>query len=131
MDDNEREANYLQFLFSKAGKSEDEYLARKDLKKERSRLGAKRFKRKTLGLCGRSSIKSLEEVAESLVETNIADSIEEAKIIVPQITQAMKDSNYPIQIGHSSRYLHITEVVKGEETFYKIEAKSRKLPPGF
>ncbi len=52
---------------------------------ERRMDGAKKFKRKALGLCGNSTVKTLDEMAALLYKTNIVDSIDEGKNLVPSL----------------------------------------------
>lgn len=47
--------------------------------------GIKIFKRKALGICGRQSVKTLDEMAKLLYDTKIASSIEEGKELTPKI----------------------------------------------
>ena len=47
--------------------------------------GAKIFKRKVLGLCGLSTLKSSDQLEKLLCETKIASSVEEAREIVPML----------------------------------------------
>ena len=78
----------LENLFAKASrldKSKQGYLT-EDQWDERIKLdGAKRFKRRAMGLCRLSSIKSLEEMAQLLYQTGIASSVEEGREITPSL----------------------------------------------
>jgi hypothetical protein len=59
---------------------------RKDMfltEEERRIKGARTFKRKVLGLCGSQSIKTLNEMAQTLYSTGIASSVEEGREITP------------------------------------------------
>ncbi len=47
--------------------------------------GAKNFKRKVLGLCGTTSVKSLDEIIRILCDSNITSSIEEARVLLPSL----------------------------------------------
>ncbi|MEK6850839.1 MAG: hypothetical protein AABX85_04660 [Nanoarchaeota archaeon] len=81
---------YLVSLFAKAGKPSKKYMTDEERFGYLVRTGAQNFKRKALGLCGRSTVKSLDEIAELLVETKIAKNLEEARGIVPKIVEASK-----------------------------------------
>jgi len=74
---------YIGELFAKASRS-NKFLT----PRERWFDGAKRFKRKALGLFRMKTVKSLEEMAHLLYETSIASSIEEGRKIVPSLNGA-------------------------------------------
>ena len=48
----------------------------------------KALKRKALGLCGRCSVKTLDEMAQLLVDTKIAQSIEEGRELAPHLDKS-------------------------------------------
>ena len=76
--------------------------------------GAKKFKRRILGLCGTSAVKSLDEVAYALYKTGIASSVEEGKEIVPSLING--GVNYSFTRG-----IRFTEVTKdGGQKAYRI-----------
>jgi len=52
---------------------------------ERQVEGARIFKRKVLGLCGSQSVKTLDEMAQTLYATGIASSVEEGREITPSL----------------------------------------------
>ena len=53
--------------------------------KERQIEGARTFRRKVLGSCGSQSVKTLDEMAQTLYDTGIVFSVEEGKEITPSI----------------------------------------------
>ena len=47
--------------------------------------GAKRFKRRALGLCGWTSVRNLDEMAQLLYSTGVVSSLDEGKKILPYL----------------------------------------------
>ena len=78
----------LDKLFSKAGRVKSGYASPEERVRYQTISGARKFKREVLGLCGKESIKSLDEIAEALLRINIAGSLSEARQIVLQIEGA-------------------------------------------
>jgi len=90
--------------------------------RQRELNGARVFKRKALGFCGKSSIKTLDEMAELLCKTNIVSSVQEGRKLVP----SLKGNRVPyVYTGMAldERYIVFTEVKdsKGNEAI-KVEA---------
>ncbi len=122
---------FLIELFARACMPDKIYRNKEEQLQYLSKNGAQHFKRKALGLCGSSAIKSLDEFAELLTSTNIANSLEEAKELVPKIVQASKTDRYAIsRMGNKfknymilPRYMTFSEVrnLPGEIK-YKITA---------
>lgn len=78
--------------------------------------GAKKFKRRVLGLCGSNCIKSLDEVTQTLYQTGIISSLEEGRKIVESLDKKS------VRYG-SARYLKFEKVKNREgKEAYKIEA---------
>ncbi len=101
---------YLQNLFAKAGKRDGNYRGN-DVEKLNylCERGAQTFKRKALGLCGRSSVKSLDHIAQIFVDIGIAETIDEGKETIPMIIEALANSNfYAINRG-GTRYITFEE----------------------
>ncbi len=80
------------FIASVRSKEEEKVIdffarvARKDkffTEAERQLEGVKTFKRKVLGLCGYQSIKTLDEMAQTLYSTGVASSVDEGREITP------------------------------------------------
>ncbi len=87
-----------------------------------SQSGAKLFKRKALGLCGFSSVKSLEELANLFVETKITNSYDEALDLIPRVVQANELHSHGISFG-MLKYMSIKRVNgDSKEVKYKISA---------
>ena len=83
------EKQELGILFAKASKlDKDIYQTPEDWGSMRQMNGVKRFKRRVLGLCGRQSVKSLDEMAQILHQIGIASSEEEGRTIVPTLDGA-------------------------------------------
>ena len=113
---------YLETLFVKAGKPDGRYRTDEEQVTFLSENGAQRFKRKALGLCGRTTLKSLDEVAQLLVDTNIAQSIEEARQYVPKIVQANELHSHAINRGGLG-YMAFDEIKNPSgDVKYKITA---------
>jgi hypothetical protein len=118
----ENARQYLVKLFAKVGKEDTEYRTNTKHLTCLSEMGAQIFKRRALGFCGHTSIKSLEEFAELLVKTNIAPSIEEAEALVPRVVFANKLSPCAIHMGRL-RYITFNEVRSSAgDTKYRITA---------
>jgi len=81
---------YLQELFAKAGRPDGNYRTDREQLEYLSENGAQRFKRKALGLCGHTTIKTLDEVVQILVDTNITSTIYEARQTVPRMIQVSR-----------------------------------------
>ena len=82
------ESQNIENLFAKASRlceSQQGYLTESEWNHKRRINGAKIFKRKALGLCGLSSVKSLEEMAQLLCETGVVSSVEEGKELTPSL----------------------------------------------
>ena len=113
---------YLVELFAKAGKVDRKYRTNEERLTYLSETGAQTFKRRALGLCGHTSIKSLDEIAKLFVETNIASSIDEAESLVPKVVFANKLRPNAISRG-GSRYMAFDEVkILSSDTRYRITA---------
>lgn len=75
-------------LFAKASRIDENkkaYHTPEEWNYIKTKSGVKVFKRKLLGLCGRTRVKSLDEIAQALHETGIASSLDEGKEIVPSL----------------------------------------------
>ena len=70
-------------------KSDREYLA-----SQRKDDGIKTFKRRALGLCGSNTVKNLDEMAQLLYETNIVDSIDEGRKLIPSLVGKVMQYSY-------------------------------------
>ena len=112
---------FLVELFAKAGKFDKKDATDSERFKHLSESGAQTFKRKALGLCGGTTIKSLDEIAGLLVDTNIASSFEEAKELVPKIVQANRLHSHAINRGGLG-YMEFEEVNYEGDVKYKITA---------
>ncbi len=92
--------DYLENLFGKAATktvAQDFYGSERERLEIKARYGARRFRRKALGLWRSHARKTLDEFAEILVNTQIASSLSEAREIVPKIVKA--NSLYGIFLG--------------------------------
>jgi hypothetical protein len=81
------EENELAGLFAKVSRLNEKkhrYLTESDWSRER----LKTFKRKALGPCGSQSIKSLDEMAQLLLDTGIAKSLDEGRELTPSLDGA-------------------------------------------
>ena len=96
----ERAREYLIQLFGRAGKGYGPV------------RGAQIFKRKALGLCGHTTIKSLDEISEILVEIGIASSLDEGRTIVPEIIGATRERNMYIDWG-MAKHMKVEEAQDG------------------
>lgn len=120
--------NAWQFLietFAKAGKGSKKYMSDKERLYFLSASGAQKFKRKALGICGNTCIKSLDQISALFLETGIASSLDEARELVPKVTRA-NELGYESSRGGSVfgiSYLKFREV-KGPkgDTKYQIIA---------
>jgi len=113
---------YLVKLFAKAGKADSKYRTDEERLTYLSETGAETFKRRVLGLFRCASIKSLDELANLFVETNIASSIDEAESLVPKVVFANKLRPNAISRG-GSRYMAFDEVkILSSDTRYRITA---------
>lgn len=113
--------NYLKVLFAKAGRPDRKYRSDEEQLEYLSESGARRFKRKTLGRFRSKTIKTLEEVAQLLVDMNMVPTIEEARKTVPIIVEANKLCS--IERG-GLKYISFNEVknLSGDVT-YRITAQ--------
>lgn len=115
---------YLRTLFTKAGRPDGRYRTDEEQFDYLSRDGAQRFKRRALGLCRNQTIKSLDEVAQLLVETGITPTLEEAYQTVPKIAQASELHSHAINRG-GLRYMDFLEVKDSSKNVkYRITAWS-------
>ena len=113
---------YLQGLFAKAGRPDGRYRTEEEQLEYLSENGAQNFKRRALGFCGRTSIKSLDEVTRILVDTGLVSTIAEARQTVPKIVQANKLHTHAINRG-GLRYMGFDEVKdQTGDTKYRITA---------
>ena len=117
--------SYLEQLFAKAGRPDNHPRTDEENLQFLSITGARRFKRRTLGLCGYSTVKSLDEVAGLLVETGIASSLSEGRELVPKIVEANRISALAIYTGGAEylmpKCLTFTEVKNSEgDVMYRI-----------
>lgn len=55
---------------------------------ERPLKGARAFKRKVLGFCGRESTRTLDEMANIFVELGMATNLPDAKDLIPRLSGA-------------------------------------------
>jgi len=107
--------DHLLQLFAKAKESQIKNKGDYRIQEDWEKNGVKTFKRKVLGLCGRTCIKSLDGIAQTLYETGIASSLNEGKEIAPSLS------------GHSfyyggSHFLKFDKVVNSkDEEAYRIE----------
>ena len=106
--------NWLRNVFAQGGRVYPEHMTHHEHTERLSSDGAKRFKRKALGVCGHERVVSLDDFAEILVNAEIASSIEEAKSLVPGIVEA-----YVIKYnGQSLTFVGVSNLVG--DTRYKI-----------
>ena len=112
--------DYLRTVFAKAGKPDKKYRTEEAQFNFLCEDGAQRFKRRALGLCGAITRKSLDEVAQLLVDTNIASTMEEAKQTVPKIAEANQLHLHAVNRG-GLRYLSILEVINYTNTNVRYE----------
>mgnify|MGYP001564453928 CR=1 FL=1 len=89
-----------------------------DVEKE-SMKGAKFFKEKTLGIFGEEKIINIEQLAKTIYESNLADSLSSAKSLIPDILDVnIKYEDIPF-FGVS--YLRIERMGKRYQSLmYKI-----------
>jgi hypothetical protein len=119
----EQAGDFLRKLFAKAGRANEKYRTEELQFDYLSRDGAQRFKRKALGLCGYSTLKSIDEVANILVETGIVPSTDEGRKIIPEIVQASQLAPHAILRKDICSYLSFEQVQnKHGDTRYKIVA---------
>ena len=81
------EINFESFFIraSRLDKVSLRYYYSKELNSLKILDGAKRFKRNALGLCGKNSIKSLDEMAKLFYKTGMVSSLDEGKKILPYL----------------------------------------------
>ena len=106
------ESQQIEDIFAKASRLDESKkgsLTEKEWNQERRLNGAKRFKRKALGLCGSSSVKSLEEMARLLYETGVVSSVKEGQELTPTL------------VGKSITYSDSTYILKVELGFEEIK----------
>lgn len=115
------EREYLMKLFAKAGRPDGRYRTDEEQLEYLSQNGAQRFKRRALGLCGHSTIKTLDEMATLLLETGIASTQHEARQLVPEIADANKIDTHAINRG-GLFYMAIDVVGNGVDERYKVTA---------
>lgn len=104
---------YLADLFAKAAKPDKKYRNQDEQTRYSRENGAQRFKRRVLGLCGHVAVKSLDQVAQLLVDTGIISSLDEARETVPKIVRANKLNHMAISRGDGllgDKYLRFEEV---------------------
>ncbi len=115
---------FLSKLFLKAGKVHNRYGTPEEKKRYQLETGVRRFKREVLGLCGKSSIKSLDELAGTLVKIGIANSLSEAKELVPQMVTANSHCYVGYCVdrnpGGSDEYIHLEPVEGPDSSKYRI-----------
>lgn len=88
-----------------------EKIIQDELERQIAYDGAKRFKRRALGLCGRSTTKNPDQMAQLLYETGVASSINEAREILPKL--AGKSVQYKVNLPEvmvSCRYLLFDQI---------------------
>ncbi|MEK6836169.1 MAG: hypothetical protein AABX94_00725 [Nanoarchaeota archaeon] len=72
-------------IFGRASTLKSGNFMENDWAERRSQSGAKNFKRRALGFCGRETVKSIDEIAKLLQDTGIVKSVEEGKELVPSL----------------------------------------------
>jgi hypothetical protein len=106
---------------------ENKFLDKKDWESKRIKNGIKNFKRKVLGLYGRKTIKSLDELTEILVDMNICNS-NNAKQFIKKLYKC--DSDNSMYYGEfSSIYFKKVMNKKGKE-YCKISKISDSFSGG-
>lgn len=119
---------FLSNLFSRAGRIPTGYPTPEEKRRYQLDTGVRRFKREVLGLCGKSSIKSLDELANTLVKIGISDSLSEAKELVPQMVTANSHCYVGYCInrnpGGSDEYIHL-EPVEGPDNSLRYRVTHR------
>ena len=123
---------YLYELFSRAAKHDSEYrteIKERDYQRELVQQGARNFKRRALGLCGSESTKTLDGVAELLLETKIAGTIVEARNLVTGIVSANVISNKGIPLGYG-KYL-LFQKIKNSDEYEKYRITVRNETENF
>ena len=121
---NTNEANWeeIRNWFSKIGRVSKRFDVEKesDLKYAKTQDGIKQFKRKLLGLCGRESTKSLDQIAESLRTIGVSQTHKEAITIAQRLVDV-----YLIYGGNYwNNYCLVINPIKDskEEGLYKVES---------
>jgi hypothetical protein len=73
--------------FSKIGKIPRKFYEEKsgDLEYAKTMDGVKRFKRRLLGFCGKESVKSLDKIAQALVDIGVSSTTTEAETIAQKL----------------------------------------------
>ena len=74
--------------------------------------GAKRFKRRALGLCGWTSVRNLDEMAQLLYSTGVVSSLDEGREITPSLVGREVSYGLYKSIGFSE-----VENSKGEKKY--------------
>ena len=111
----------LENLLAKASKIKTGYYTSKERDSMRKLDGAKRFKRKALGLCRRSVVRSLDEIAQLLHKTRMVSSVEEGRKITPDIFNVNEVIRYGSYLNSSFLTFDKVQNAKGKEA-YKIGA---------
>ena len=96
------EGKEIQELFAKAStldEGKQGYLTAEEWAAKRKLSGAITFKRRALGLCGKESTRSLDEMAILLNDTNIVGSLDEGKKLVPKLVGKRLDYGYLREIS--------------------------------
>lgn len=124
-----------QYLFAAASTlplKENKFLNEKErLDHEMFRIlsGTKNIKRRLLGLCGTSAIKSLEEITQVLSHFEIVENIEESKSLIEDLlNERLVYQMNPILGGYT--YLHIEKVSDLRNiTLYRVSTRRYKPEP--
>ena len=106
MDTKEIDYEDIRDWFSKIGKIPRKFYEEKsgDLEYAKTMDGVKRFKRRLLGFCGKESVKSLDKIAQALVDIGVSSTTTEAetiaqKLVGTHLTYGDKDlGNYCLTI---------------------------------
>jgi len=96
----EQARNFLYGLFSNSGKADGKYRTTEEESAHLTQFGARKLKRRLLGVCGRNAVKTLDEFAEALLDVGIAKSSREAKELVPKIVWASGFNRGDSKLAH-------------------------------
>jgi len=124
---------YLVDIFARAGKPDNQYRTEEERLEYLSESGARIVRDKifperttlikrfsdSLGETSVSKVKSLENLAQILVETGVVSSLSEGRALVPRIAEANNLHSHAISRG-LLKYLRFTEVKNEEDVLYRV-----------
>jgi len=103
-------------LFEYIGVNKEEADTSPSSVKQRQNTGIKTFKRRVLGLCGKQRTMTIDELANILLDLNMANTIFNARGLVFEIEGH--------KLAYGEKYIRAERVKIEKQTFYRVMVRS-------